>query len=67
MVRLGRHANLIMGGGPHMSTRLSSWGPGSLSAIMASEIKPEENFHRAGGRSSVYHTLKRVGCLAAYL
>jgi len=28
LARLGRQAFLIMGGGPHMSTRLCSWGPG---------------------------------------
>mmetsp|Transcript_69965 Transcript_69965/g.138698 ORF Transcript_69965/g.138698 Transcript_69965/m.138698 type:complete len:323 (+) Transcript_69965:452-1420(+) len=66
LVRLGLHAKLIIGGGPHIRTRVSGPAGGRCSAIIVSVMKPEEYFQRSGGRSTVYHTLKRLGYFSAY-
>ena len=55
--RFGLHANLIMGGGPHMSTSVSSEGAGRWLVIISLEMKPAEKAQSSVGRSTVYHTL----------
>ena len=51
--RLGRHANFIMGGGPHMSICASVSAPGSVEAIISEVMKPLKPDHRGEGRSKV--------------
>jgi hypothetical protein len=53
--RLGTHANLIIGGGPHIKIWVCADGGGMCSRNMSSEIKPSPYFQFGGGLSKVYH------------
>lgn len=69
----GTHARSIIGLGPHKNTRVELASPapvggGMCAATISTETNPLSNFQpRAGGRSSVYHSLKRSGNFFATL
>ena len=49
--KLGRHAYLIIGGGPQSNTTVSSLGGGKHSDIIESVINPDFPFQSSLGRS----------------